>query len=336
LAVLVGIGGLLTYVSIFFPPVFTAIINFFWILMLIIVAIFLVLGILVIVGLKEEVSSFLDVLLEGSLTIIDAIDLIRKLYERFLLVLKDFIYFITPLLAVLVALAIYLGILVLYKGMGRENDITSLTAVITIAMVVAVGVLNRPVEEKPIVTWLQSVRKRFKEYFSDAFEVIIFIFFLTMDSVNLFFLPKELNIPLTAQVGDFDLMLRAVNVTNQLTATVYLVTLGIILEIARNVIRVVAVAFNHYKDLPRDDGKIHNIKRSIRLSFSDSKDDVLKFITFTTALIMVFLAFPRLKLFAMVIASMTGLILDAVIPGRLKMREGKDLISRLLNKAFKI
>jgi len=336
LAVLVGIGGLLSYVSIFFPSVFTAIINFFWIMILIVVAVFLVLGILVIVGLKEEVSSFLDVLLEGSLTIIDAIELIKKLYDKFIIIIKDFIYFITPLLAAIVSMAIYLGILVLYKGLGRENDVTILTAVLTVAMVVAVAVLNRPVQETPVTTWIQAVRKRFKDYFSDSFEVVIFIFFLTMDSVNLFFLPKELNIPLTAEVGNFDLMLRAVNVTNQLTATVYLVTMGISLEIVRNVIRVVAVAFNYYKDLPKTENKIPNIKQSIRLSFGDSKDDLIKFITFTTALILVFLVFPRLKLFAMVIASLAALIMDAVIPGRLKMREGNDLISRILNRTFNL
>lgn len=337
LAVIVGIGGLLTYFSIFFPAVFTAIINFFWIMMLIIVAVFLVLGILVIVGLKEEVSSFLDVLLEGSLTIIDAIDFIKQLYDRFIELLRDFIYFITPLLAALVALAIYLGILVLYKGVGRENDITILTAVITVAMVVAVAVLNRPVEEQPITTWAQAVRKRFKDYFSDSFEVVIFIFFLTMDLTNLFFLPPELNVPLRAEVGDTDLMLRAVNVTNQLTTTVYLVTLGIILEIIRNIIRLIAVAVNYYNSLSKQaTSKMENIKESIRLSFGDSKDDLMKFITFTTVLILVFLVFPRLKLFAMVVASLTGLVMDAVIPGRLKMREGNDLISRILNRTFKL
>jgi len=336
LGVLVGIGGFLTYVSIFFPGVFTAIINFFWIMMLIVVAVFLVLGILVIVGLKEEVSSFLDVLLEGSLTIIDAVELIKQLYDRFIIMLKDFIYFIAPLLAAIVSLAIYVAILVLYKGIGRENDVTALTAVLTVAMVVAVAVLNRPVEDVPATTWILAVRKRFKEYFSDSFEVVIFIFFLTMDSVNLFFLPKELNVQLVAEVGNLDLMLRAVNVTNQLTTTVYLVTIGISLEIVRNVLRVVAVAFNYYKDLPKTGNKIPNIKQSIRLSFGDSKDDLLKFITFTTTLILVFLAFPRLKLFAMVIASLTGLIMDAVIPGRLKMREGNDLISRILNKTFNL
>lgn len=337
LSIVVGVGGILAYLSVFFPNAFTTIINFLWIMMIIIVAVFLVLGILVIVGLKEEVSSFLDVLLEGSLTIIDAIELIKKLYDRFIVLLKDFIYFVAPLVASLLSAAIYFSTIVLYKSVGREKDITILTAILTIIMVVVVALLNKPGEEKPITTWAQAVKFRFKEYFSDSFEIVIFVFFLTMDSTNLFFLPKDLNIPLIAEVGDFDLMLRAVNVSNQLTATIYLVTIGISLEIIRNIIRMIAVAVNYYNNMSKSvEDRMQNIKRSIRLSFGDSKDDLLKFITFTTALILVFLVFPRLKLYAMVVASITGLAMDAVIPGRLKMRKGNDLISRILNKAFKV
>lgn len=336
LAALVIVGGLLIYFSVFFPAVFTAIINFFWIMMLIIVSIFLVLGILVIAGLKEEVGSFLDVLLEGSLTIIDAFDFLKKLYERFLIVLKDFIYFVTPILAGLVAFALYIAILVLYKGIGIENDVTILTAVLTVAMVVAVAVLNRPIAEIPIETWGQAVRKRFKRYFSDFFEIVIFIFFLTMDLTNLFFLPDYLNVPLNAKIGNYDLMLKAVNVSEQLTVTIYLVTISILLEIIRNILRVVAIAVSYYKDEKLLLPKIPAIKKSIRMSFNDAKDDLIKFITFTTTLILVFLVFPRLKLFAMVITSLTGLILDAVIPGRLKIKEGTDLISRTINKIFNL
>ncbi len=336
LAILVGIGGFLTYLSIFFPTLFNTIVNFMWIMMLIVVAIFLVLGFLVIIGLKEEVSSFLDVLLEGSLTILDAVEFLKKLYVRFLEVLKDFIYFITPVLAILVSIVVYLFVLVLYKGIGRENDVTILTTVITVAMVVAVGVLNRPVPEVPFDTWFQIVRNRFKNYFSDAFEVIIFVFFLTMDSVNLFFLPAYLNVPLEANVGNFDLMVRAADVRTQLPVTIYLVTIGISIEIIRNIVRIIVVAISHYHTLPKADDRNENIKESIRSSFHDTKDDLLKFITFTTALILVFLIFPRLKLFAMVIASLTGLLMDFFIRNRLQMRQSNDLLSRILNKAFNL
>lgn len=337
LAVLVGIGALLSYISIFFPTLFTVIVNFFWIMMLISVAVFLVLGVLVIVGLKDEVSSFLDVLLEGSLTILDAIEFLKKLYQQFIAVLKEFIYFVTPILAAWLAAMAYVFIIVLYKMVGRTHDVTFLTAIISAAMVLAVGVLNRPAIERPTyLTWFQQVSKRFKDYFSDSFEIVIFIFFLTMDSVNLFFLPSYLNVPLRSSLGNYDLMLRGADVKSQLTVTVVLVTLAITVEIVRNVIRLVAMAFNYYSGMSKSESQNIRIKESIRLSFGDAKDDLLKFITFTTALILVFLVFPRLKLYAMVVASLTGLLLDFVIPGRLKMKEGTDLLSRLLNKAFNL
>ncbi len=336
LAVLVAIGGILTYLSVFFPTTFDTIINFLWIMMIIVVSVFLVLGILVIIGLKDEVSHFLDVILEGSLSIIDAIELLKKLYDRFITLLKDFIFFVAPLLAALFAASVYFAIIVLYKNVGKENDVTLLTAILTGGMVIVVALLNKPGLEVPATTWALSVKKRFMDYFSDSFEIVVFMFFLTMDSTNLFFLPKDLNIPLHAQVGEVDLMLRAVNVTNQLTTTVYLVTLGISLEIIRNIVRIIAIAVSYYGTMKNMGSKISNIKQSIRLSFGDAKDDLIKFITFTTTLILVFLVFPRLKLYAMVVASLTGLVMDAVIPGRLKMREGNDLISRLLNRAFKL
>jgi hypothetical protein len=337
LGILVGIGALLSYINIFFPSLFTAIVNFFWIMMLISVAVFLVLGFLVIVGLKNEVSNFLDVLLEGSLTILDAIEFLKKLYKQFITILKEFIYFITPVLAAWLAAMLYFAILVAYKIVGRDHDVTLMTALISAGMVVAVGFLNKPSgEQRAYITWFQQISKRFKDYFSDSFEIVIFIFFLTMDSVNLFFLPKYLNIPLTAKISNYDLMLRGANVTSQLTVTVVLVTLAISVEILRNIIRLVAMSFNYYSALPKNESQNTRIKESIRLSFGDAKDDLLKFITFTTALILVFLVFPRLKLYAMVVASLTGLLLDFVVPGRLQMREGTDLLSRILNRTFNL
>ena len=336
LGVLVGLGGLMLYFSIFYPLVFAAILNFFWVLMLIAVTIFLVLGFLVIVGLKDEVSSFLDVMLEGSLTILDAVEFLKQLYEKFIALLKDFIYYIAPLLASLVAGALYIGILVLYKSVGRENDVTLMTAILTVGMVIAVGVLNRPTEPTPIDTWLKAVRERFKLVFVDAFEVVIFIFFLTMDATSLFFLPASLNVPLEASVGDYNLMLRGADVSHQLTATIYLITIGITIEIVRNLVRIVAVAIEYYKDMPRDQNRNDNIKKSIRLSFTDAKDDLVKFITFTTTLILVFLLFPRLKLFAMLITSVAGLFMDILIPARLRVKRSNDLISRILNRTFNL
>ena len=313
------------------------IVNFFWITLLLIVAIFLVLGILVIMGLKKEVSNFLDIILEGSLTIIDAFDLIKKLYTKFIEILKDFLYFIAPVISMWIAIMIYIGILFLYKGVGKENDVTILTTVLTVAMVVAVGILNRPVQQEVLDTWTKQIRKRFKDYFADSFEIIIFVFFLTMDSTKLFFIPANLNVPLRSSLFGYDLMLRGADVTNQVTVTIFLVTAGISIEIIRNIIKLIALAIQYYKEMPKRETKILNIKESVRLSFVDAKDDLIKFIAFTTTLILVFLIFPRLKLYAMLITSLTGLLLDIGIPGRMSLkRTGTDLITRTLNKIFRL
>lgn len=334
LAIVVIIGAVLTAIALLYPGVFTAILNFLWIMILISVAVFLVLGFLVIIGMKKEVGSFLDVMLEGSLTILDAAEILRKLYAKFVALLKDFIYFITPVLAIWVAAMGYLGLIFLYKSVGAVSDVTILTVVLTVALVVAVGVLNKPGEEKPIETWRQAVGVRFKNMFSDAFEVVIFIFFLTMDLENLFFLPENLRVPLEAHIGEFNLMLSGTDYSNQLIVTIYLVAFSIALEIVRNVIKVVAVAVRYYREMSSEDNRIENIKRSIRLSFDDAKDDLIKFITFTTFLILVFLLFPRLKLFAMIITSVTSLFMDLLIRERLYTKRGNDLISKILNKTF--
>lgn len=335
LGTLVTIAGLFFYISVFFPNLFSVIINFLWIMLIVTVVVFLVLGILVILGLKNEVSQFLDVLLEGSLTIIDTLELIKKLYNKFVSLLKEFVFFITPVIAAWLAIAIYILLILVYKMVGKEGDVTNLTIIITAVLVFAVGMLNKP-GAVPSETWVSQLKLRFKNYFADSFEVVIFIFFLTMDSTNLFFLPEALNVPLHASIGNYDLMFRGLNLLDQPKATLILVTAGISIEILRNLLRIAAVAISYYEELKNTEDRGNAIKDSIRLSFGDAKDDLVKFITFTTVLIIVFVFFPRLKLFAMVVASVTGLVLDIILPYRLRIRESNDLVSRILSKMFNV
>lgn len=77
-------------------------------------------------------------------------------------------------------------------------------------------------------------------------------------------------------------------------------------------------------------------KDSIRKGFSESKDDLIKFIAFTTVLFALFMFFPRLKLLSVVIASITALCMDMIIPARLSQAKGEDLFSRLVTKIFKL
>ena len=82
-----------------FPVAVGVILNIIWIIFLAVVIVFFTLGILVIIGMRKEVSRILDILLEGSLTIIDFIEFVKNLWKRFIQLLKEFILFAAPFLA---------------------------------------------------------------------------------------------------------------------------------------------------------------------------------------------------------------------------------------------
>lgn len=337
LALLIVIGSFLGFLVFAFPTAFLVVVNFLWIFLVLVVVVFLVLGMLVVFGLRREVSKFLDIVLEGSLSIIDAIDLIKKIYNKFTALLIEFLFFIAPVLAISCSIFLYLILIYLYKSVGIKYNVTALTILITVLMMVLIALLNNPTENKLSAdVWTKQWAIRFKRFFADSFEIVIFVFFLTMDSTNLFFMPEGLNIPLRASLGNFNLMYKGANVRHQLNVTILLVTVAIVIEIIRNIIKIVAGAISYFNQNVSVKNKTEIIKGSIRGSFADAKDDIVKFITFTTVLITVFLLFPRLKLFAMVVASTTGLALDILIPTRIHAKQSKDLISRIIVKAFRL
>ncbi|MFH1295314.1 MAG: hypothetical protein ABIH84_01925, partial [bacterium] len=86
-----------------------------------------------------------------------------------------------------------------------------------------------------------------------------------------------------------------------------------------------------------DRQRYQNVKKSIRLAYAEAKDELVRFVSFTTALVIVFIMFPRLKLLSMAVASVTLLIFDLVFPARLMVNaKRQDLISNLLAKTLKI
>jgi hypothetical protein len=343
LTFIIGLLAIFLALNFVAPVVVSVILNFIGILLLIVVIIFFALGTLVILGMKKEVSKALDIFLEGSLTILDFIQLVKDVWAQFIRTLKEFLIFAAPLFAFILALLLYLLILMLYKWVGQNNDVTIMTIVLTFILVFIVGILNRPETTiREIVTWGDRFKKSFQSSFVDGTEVVLFLFFLTMDSDKLFFLPKELNIPLHAEVFGYDLMTRSFVFTDHLDVTVVIIVATILMELFRNFLRIFAVARKYYaQHLPTlmdrsGQSKMNLLKESIRLSFRELKDDVVKFITFTTVLFFVFMFFPRLKLLTLVVASMASVLLDVIIISRLTAKKGNDLVSRILTKLFKL
>ena len=72
-------------------------------------------------------------------------------------------------------------------------------------------------------------------------------------------------------------------------------------------------------------------------TFKDNLDDLTKFVGYTTAIILVFLFFPRLKLVSLLVFNLTNLAWDIAFPKRaVKPIRSEDLLSRLIAKTFKM
>lgn len=340
---IVIVVGVIIILSILFPTTMSAILNVFWLLLMASVIIFFGLGVLVVVGLKKEAQRILDVIMEGSLTFVDFLEFLKLLWKEFIRILKEFLLYASPVFAYVVAAILYVLLLISYKMIGKTHDMTAFTVGLTAVLVGVFGFMTKPKEQIPAITWIQKMAERFKAGFIDGFEVILFVFFLTMDSTNLFFLPPHLNIELKATWKDYDLMLRGFNTTQHFAYTINIIVFAISLEILRNIIKLIAVARKHYAiDLYLfQDGNVLpskglRIKKAIRKSFNESKDDLVRFITFTTVLFAAFLMFPRLKLVTLAVASVIGFLLDIFILDRLYFKKSSDLISRILTFLFKL
>ncbi|KKS18988.1 MAG: hypothetical protein UU77_C0061G0004 [candidate division WWE3 bacterium GW2011_GWC1_41_7] len=314
-----------------------------WFSVLSIVVVFLGLGVLIVMGLKDEVSKLLDVFLEGSFTVFDFINFLKEVYQLFLVKLRELLIFIAPVFAYIIGISTYFLLLYLYKLVGKHYDVTFLTIFLTITLVTLVGILNTQGQNPEKISWVSDFRKKMKSSFSDAIEVVIFVFFLTMDSTILFYVPEDLNVPLQAEIFGFDLMKKGFSLDHS-NITIILISVAVMTEIMRNVLRVVYNAKKYYGELDvheftvlqENQRKQKKLKEAIRTSFNESKDEFVKFITFTTVLLSVFMFFPRLKLMSMMVASMTALVIDFAIPYRLGAQKGEDLINRILTKVFRL
>ncbi|MCC7304325.1 hypothetical protein IT418_02860 [bacterium] len=343
IVIVLGIlGGLLAITA---PATFSAIINAFWVFMFALVLLFLIMGVLVMVGLKEQVRQILDIFVEGTLSIVDLMNFL-KLAARFIIdILKQVVYFLIPFFAYLLGGAVYYILIYAYKWVGKTYDVTLFTIGLSALLIVATGFLNKRTanENAANLKWLKKVQLRFKDIFGDAVEVVLFVFFITMDSQNLFFLPKNLNIELHAVVGDYNFMTRGWTFDQSLYTTLNLVMAAVGIEVIRFTMRIVAAGFAFYKEINTYVGETNQqmtgasqVKWALRQSFEVHKDDVIRFITYTTFIIFVFLAFPRLKLLAMGVASLTSLVLDLAMRDRLVIKKGKDLFSKVVSSLFRV
>jgi len=163
LAVILAILALFLVGTVLFPAVVSAIFNILWIVLIAVVIVFFVLGILVILGMRKEVSQFLDILLEGSLTIIDFLHFLRDLWKRFIALLKEFLVYAAPVFSYIFTFIIYIVLMYIYKTIGSHSDVTLLTVILTLTLIIAFGIVNKPkINQTEPVDWKDFFKQRFR------------------------------------------------------------------------------------------------------------------------------------------------------------------------------
>lgn len=345
LTLLIAFALLLTIGNLAYPSATKIVLNILWFTALSVAIMFVAMGIMAILGMKKEVGQLLEIFMEGSFSVMDLIDFIKNVFKLFIEKVKEALLNLAPIFSYILAISLYLGTLYLYKLVGKSFDVTALTIFISLAGVALLSYINLPGRNTLTQTgWKFEFGKRVNKAFINSFEVVLFVFFLTMDSTSLFYVPPDLNVPLRAQIGDYDLMLRGFRLSD-VKITLIIIATAIVVEVFRNILKIIYSSRKYYhswlQEEPQNNStdrqRYQNIKKSVRLAFAESKDELVRFISFTTALIIVFIMFPRLKLLSMATASITLLVFDLIFTVRLLTRtRNRDLITVILEKTLKI
>jgi len=345
LIAIISFALLLTIGNMAYPSATKIVLNVLWFIALSVAAIFVVMGVMAILGMKKEVGRLMEIFMEGSFSVMDLIDFIKQVVKLFIEKVKEALLNLAPVFSYILAISLYIGTLYLYKLVGKSFDVTAMTIFLSIAGAGALAYMNLPGRNSLTKTgWRYEFGKRINKTFIDSFEVVLFVFFLTMDSTNLFYVPPDLNVPLHAKILGYDFMERGFNPING-KITLIIIATSIVTEVVRNLLKIAYSARKYYagwlesepENNATDRQRYQNIKKAIRLTFAESKDDLVRFVSFTTVLIIVFLLFPRLKLLSLAAVSLTLLVFDLIFPVRLLTRtRNRDLISVILEKTLKI
>lgn len=299
-------------------------------------ALFIFLSILVFVGLRDQAVEIIKRVIDGSLTSIDIYEAIKRFSRNVWKKLKNLLKNLAPLYAFLINVYLYFLLIFLFKFVGSIFDVTLFTVLLTFVLVISTAFLTRPGNRKDF----DSFKDSFLANFTDFFEITLFIFFLTIDAEKLFFLPDSLNTELVSKIGDYDLMVRGINVYDNFNTTINIILFILIIEIARNALGFYLIAKKYAAEMEKSEIKSDEsiLKLSIKQSLYKNIDDIVKFITYITFVVFVFLFFPRLKLLAMAVASLGALVADFLFSDRLTATTEKkqDLLGKILARLFRL
>lgn len=327
---------LLSTIYVWSPSLFNLIYQTFRYFLITLTILFIFLTLLVLIGLRDQAIEIIKRVIDGSLTSIDVYEGIKRVIKKIIKKIKNLFIKLIPLYALIISIYLYFFIIFLFKYVGTLFDVTIFTAVLTFTLFMFSAFLTRPKGKRDF----DKVKDNFIANFTDFFEITLFIFFLTIDSEHLFFLPDHLNTELTSKIGDYDLMIRGINIYDHFNTTLNIILFIFIVEIVRNSLGFYLIARKYAHKLEEENynGSESILKLSIKQSLYGNMDDIIKFITYITFVVFVFLFFPRLKLLALAITSIAALVADFIFPERLTATTEKkqDLLGKVLTRIFRL
>jgi hypothetical protein len=341
------LGGFI--LSAIYPDVISLISRAVVAIIIVIFVVFIVLGVLVVIGLREQARSLLSLLFEGGVRYINFAQTLSEIWETIIKIAQEFILLISPFLAVFLAAIFYYIVMFSFRAVGANTDITIFTIIMTIVLgtvTMGLGQIKISDTEDP-KSFKTQFSLRFSRVFIDSIEIVVLLVFLTIDAERLFFLPPSLQTPLKAELFGIDFMARGISGAG-FNATLRIAGAAVFVEVIRKVYRLVMSIYIRYKEMRiavETDGRefssqgeaFDTLRKAARIAFKDNLDDFMKFLGFTTILVVAFFFFPRLKLLSLLFFNITNLAWDLIIPSRATRKaRSEDLLSRTIAKVFKL
>lgn len=303
--------------------------------------IFVVLGFLVLIGFGKEVKTVLTSVFHGAMQLFLIAKILRNIYRAIVKFLQRLMFFLSPFISAAIAIGAYMFLMYLYKYVGLTNNIAGLTIFLTIILTIIIK--SFPKGSKGNISertfWDLWFEKTSRILF-DFFEIMVFVFFITLDWVQVPFLPQKLWIHLVAYMAEYDLMIRGLNFHFDFFFTLWLAGFAFFAEFIRQAFKIIHRARYYYITLRSTHpfkSRLDLFEQSVSESFYYSLADLVTFFGYTTVVMITFFLFPRLKLLSLIFFSLASLAMDIFKPSHTPVgEEPQDFLTRVVIKSLNL
>lgn len=318
-------------------------------IIIVVFIIFIVIGVLIVIGLKDQARGLLSLIFEGGFRYINFAQSLSEIWETVVRIVQEFILLISPFFAIFLAIIFYYIAMFSFRAVGAHNDVTLFAIIMTILLSsITAGLGQIKIAEAEEATSFKSqLSIKFSRVFIDSIEIAVLVIFLTIDAKKLFFLPVSLQTPLQANMFGIDFMKRGITGAG-FSTTFRIAGAAVFVEVVRKTYRIAVSVFTTYRSLHKaneENGRPTSsqkeafdiLRKALSIAFKKNVDDLMKFLGFTTILIIGFFLFPRLKLLSLLFFNLTSLAWDLIIPSRATRKaRSEDLLSRSIAKVLKL